>query len=220
MDENALFKLTHGLYVLGACEPGGRYVGSIVDAVMQVANRPLVLALSCTNGSYTKECIEKTGEFSLSVIGKGVAPLVIANFGFQSSREINKWDNVKYYVQDQLPYLQNNLAAIRCKVIQKIVYESNTMFLAEVIGCQCNAEGEPLTYNDYRAYFKQEVIKAFQQQKEKGSTMSEEKKNNEGKKWVCTVCGYVYDGETPFEELPEDWVCPLCGVDKSFFELQ
>ena len=94
------------------------------------------------------------------------------------------------------------------------------MFLAEVIGCQCNAEGEPLTYNDYRAYFKQEVIKAFQQQKEKGSTMSEEKKNNEGKKWVCTVCGYVYDGETPFEELPEDWVCPLCGVDKSFFELQ
>lgn len=44
--------------------------------------------------------------------------------------------------------------------------------------------------------------------------------NNEGKKWVCVVCGYVYDGEIPFEDLPEDWVCPLCGVDKSNFELQ
>lgn len=70
MDENALFKLTHGLYVLGAADAGGRLVGSVVDAVMQVANRPFVLALSCTNNSYTKHCIEASNEFSLSVLGK------------------------------------------------------------------------------------------------------------------------------------------------------
>ena len=40
------------------------------------------------------------------------------------------------------------------------------------------------------------------------------------KQWVCTVCNYVYDGEIPFEELPGDYVCPLCGVDKSYFELR
>ena len=44
--------------------------------------------------------------------------------------------------------------------------------------------------------------------------------DNEGKKWVCTVCGYVYDGDVPFEKLPEDWLCPLCGVGKDMFELQ
>lgn len=220
MDENALFKLTHGLYVLGAADAGGRLVGSVVDAVMQVANRPFVLALSCTNNSYTKHCIEASNEFSLSVLGKNVNPLVISNFGFQSSRNVNKWENVEYYVHDGLPYLQNNLAEIKCKVIQKIVYESNTMFLAEVTDCRNNEDSIPLTYNDYRAYFKNDVLQALQQQKEKGDQMTEEKKNDEGKKWVCTVCGYVYDGDVPFEDLPDDWVCPLCGVDKSFFELQ
>ena len=48
-------------------------------------------------------------------------------------------------------------------------------------------------------------------------------------KYVCTVCGYVYDPEVPdsgiapgtaFENIPDDWVCPLCGVGKDLFEIQ
>lgn len=90
MELDALYKLTHGLYILGAAD-NGRPVGSVVDAVMQVANKPVVIALSCNNQSYTKECIERTGVFGLSVLCKGVDPFVIANFGFQSSRSIDKW---------------------------------------------------------------------------------------------------------------------------------
>ena len=67
MDLDALYKLTHGLYVLGARDEN-RFAGSIVDAVMQVANKPVAIALSCSNGSYTKQCIEKDGVFSLSVL--------------------------------------------------------------------------------------------------------------------------------------------------------
>ncbi len=220
MDENALFKLTHGLYVLGATDSNGRMVGSIVDAVMQVAHRPFILALSCMNNSYTKECIEESNEFSLSVLGKDIAPIIISNFGFCSSRTVNKWENVKYYTKDGLPYLQNNLADIKCKVIQKIVYESNTMFLAEVEDCSNNQDSIPLTYYDYRTYFKNDVLHALQNQQTKEKMMTEDKKSEEAKKWVCTVCNYVYDGNIPFEQLPEDYVCPLCGVDKTFFELQ
>lgn len=221
MDENALYKLTHGLYVLGAADQG-RYVGSIVDAVMQAANRPFVLTLSCTNTSYTKQCVERSGEFSLSILGKDVDPFVISNFGFQSSRDTNKWDNVDYYVADGLPYLKDNLAEIRCKVVQSIIFESNTLFIAEVIDCRNNADSIPLTYNDYRSYFKNDVLMALQQRKQKGNKkMTDEVKNeNEGKHWVCTVCDYVYDGDIPFEELPDDYVCPLCGVDKSYFVLK
>lgn len=221
MDENALFKLTHGLYVLGTTD-GSRFVGSIVDAVMQVAHKPFVLALSCGNQSYTKSCLHTSKEFSLSVLGKDTDPFIVANFGFQSSRDVNKWDNVDFEEQDGLPYLQNTLAGIKCKIIQEIAFESNTLFLAEVLDCYVGTgDGEPLTYNDYRSYYKSGVIKVFNEQKDrmKGKKMTEEKKND-GKKWVCTVCGYVYDGDVPFEDLPEDWVCPLCGVDKSFFELQ
>lgn len=221
MDIDALYKLTHGLYILGAREDGKRLVGSVVDAVMQVANKPLVIALSCNNQSYTKECIEKSNEFSLSVLCKSVDPYVIANFGFQSSRNVDKWDNVDYCIMDDMPYLKDNLAMVRCKVLQSIVYDSNTLFVAEVINCKNNEGGEPLTYSDYRSYFKNDVIKSFndfKQNKEKMKMSADVK--NDGKHWVCTVCGYVYDEETPFEELPEDWLCPLCGVDKSFFELQ
>lgn len=223
MDENALFKLTHGLYVLGAWdEANQRWAGSVVDAVMQVANKPFVVALSCGNHSYTKECIQKTKRFSLSILSKEIEPFVIANFGFQSSRDVSKWNNVEFYVDDHLPYLQNSIASIKCKVIQQIAFESNTLFLAEVVDCSVRSDDkEPLTYHDYRSYFKNDVIKSFNEQKDrmKGKSMTEENKKEE-KKWVCTVCGYVYDGEIPFEDLPEDWVCPLCGVDKSFFELQ
>ena len=219
MDESALFKLTHGLYVLGAVEKNGRLCGSVVDAVMQVANKPLVIALSCHNNSYTKSVIEQSGRFSLSVLCKNVEPFVVANFGFQSSRELEKWDNVEYELKEGLPYLKQNLAEISAKVLQTIAYDSNTLFLAEVIDSRNTECGEPLTYNNYRDYLKNDVIKSFndfKQQKKKEKTMTGDVK----KKWVCTVCQYVYDGDVPFEDLPDDYVCPVCGVGKDMFEQQ
>jgi len=218
MNTDALYKLTHGLYILGARD-GERFAGSVVDAVMQVANKPWILALSCTNGSYTKQCIDAEREFSLSVLSKKVDPWVIANFGFQSSREIDKWAFAKHYIREGLPYLEDNIATMHCRVLQSITYDSNTLFLAEVADCADTKNGEPLTYHDYRSYFKTDVIESFNKFKstEKENTMEESIKKDEGKHWVCTVCGYIYDGEIPFEELPDDWVCPLCGVDKSYF---
>ena len=219
MNPDALYKLTHGLYILGA-QDNGRMVGSVVDAVMQVANKPWMVALSCNNNSYTKRCIEVSKEFSLSVLGKNVEPWIIADFGFQSSKMVDKWEITKYKVKDNLPYLEGNLASLKCKVVQCVAYESNTLFLAEVIDCEDGVDDEPLTYQDYRAYFKKDVIESFNNLKsniKEKKTMTDENKKEDGKHWVCTVCGYVYDGETPFEDLPEDWVCPLCGVDKSHF---
>lgn len=173
MDESALFCLTHGIYVLGAKdEAQNRFCGSIVDGVMQVANKPLIIALSCHNRSYTKECIEKNKEFSISVISKNVDPFVVANFGFQTSRTVDKWALVDYIEKDGLPYLKGNLAEIKAQVIETKVFDSNTLFLAEVKDCQKCEIGEPLTYGEYRAYFKDEVMKSFnnyrqQQEKEK-----------------------------------------------------
>lgn len=235
MNLDALFKLTNGLYILGANDKG-RYVGSLVDAVTQVAHDPAIVVVSCGNQSYTKSSIEKSNEFSLSVLCKSVDPFVLGNFGFQSSRDVNKWDNVNFYVIEGLPYLEHNIAAIRCKVLNKIEFVSNTMFIAEVIDADSTKDEDPLTYRDYRGYFKSEVLKSFENYKKLGAkpelspvsqtpqpqSLKEENmtENNDNKKWVCTVCGYVYDGEIPFEELPDDWLCPLCGVDKSFFELR
>lgn len=215
MNLEAMYQLTHGLYVLGA-KDGNKFAGSIVDAVMQVANQPVAIALSCSNTSYTKSCIDKTGEFSLSVLCKDVDPFIVANFGFQTSRLVNKWANVEYEVVNGLPYLKDNLAMFQCRVLHVFPLQSNTLYVAEVVEARSTRNDTPLTYLDYRSYFKHDVINSFQQYQQKGKKMAD----NEGKKWVCTVCGYVYDGEIPFEDLPDDYVCPLCGVGKEFFELQ
>lgn len=223
MDADALFRLTNGLYVLGTYD-GERMVGSLIDAVTQVAHDPCVMVISCNNQSYTKECIEKTKEFSLSVLGKDCDPFILANFGFQSSRDVNKWDNVQFHIKDNLPYLDKNIASIQCKVLSQKKFDSNTLFVAEILDASCGENAEPLTYRDYREYFKTEVLKSFEDFKNNKTTTQQASKedikmsNTGTTKWVCKVCGYVYDGDVPFEELPEDWVCPLCGVDKSFFE--
>ena len=158
MDTDALFKLTHGIYILGA-DDNGRPVGCTVDAVMQVADKPTVIALSCRNTSYTKSVIEQSGRFSLSVLGQDVDPFVVADFGFQSSRTVDKWQEVPHVTENGLPCLQNCLACFFCKVLSRQSFESNTLFVAEVVDGKNMAAGEPLTYFDYRTSFKEKVLK-------------------------------------------------------------
>ena len=166
------------------------------------------------NTSRTKECIEQSGEFAISVLPKNTDPYIVANFGFQSSRDVDKWATVPYEIKEGLPYIPMALAKIRAKVIDKLTYPNNTVFIAEVENAFDVREGEPLTYKHYRDEFKEECLKSFANR----SAPKSEKTNF--KQWTCSLCGYVYDGETPFEELPDDWRCPLCGVGKDLFELR
>lgn len=158
MQTDALYNLTHGIYILGSND-GKRPVGSVVDAVMQVADKPLIVALSCRNNSFTKNCIEKNGLFSLSVLGQDINPFIIANFGFQSSINVDKWKGVEYLTENGLPYLKECLAVVFCKVVGTEIFESNTLFVAEVTECRSLGSGTPMTYFDYRTSFKNEVLK-------------------------------------------------------------
>lgn len=164
IDWNALYKVSLGLYILGA-KDGNRPVGCIVDAVMIAANKPCALAISCNNASFTKSCIEQTKELSLSVLPKDVDPFIIANFGFQSSKNIDKWNNTKHIEFNQLPVLENALAHLSAKVVHHYRLESNTVFIAEITGAKLVRSGKELLYEDYRTYFKDDVIKSFQQYK-------------------------------------------------------
>ena len=212
MEKNALTRLTHGVYVVGCQDiEKGRFCGLVADAVMQVANRPVIVALSLMNSNYTCSQIGKTGRFSLSVLGEKVAPFIVANFGYQSGRNVDKWRSVKYKVDADLPYLTDALACLEARVIKTEVFESHTLFLAQITDAWEQKKGKPLTYFEYQTTFKNEVLKSF---KFKIGVNKMEK----NEKWVCVVCGYVYDGDVPFEELPDDWTCPLCGVGKDMFE--
>ncbi len=213
--QEALYTLSNGLYVLTAEDKERHnFAGSLVDAVSQVAVLPNLIMVSCMNTSRTKECIDETGSFGLSVLPQNIDPFVVANFGFQSSREVDKWAKVPYEIKEEIPFIPESLAKISAKVVDKLIYPNNTVYIAEVIKAFDVRAGEPLTYKHYRDVMKEACLKSFN-----GSKTAKEEKTSL-KQWTCTLCGYVYDGDIPFEELPEDWRCPLCGVGKDLFELR
>jgi flavin reductase (DIM6/NTAB) family NADH-FMN oxidoreductase RutF len=214
MDTTALFKLSYGLYVVGVKTEKG-WGGCIVDTAGQVAagDNPIV-TLACQKKNYTNECIRIAGEFSLSVLPANVDPFVIGNFGFQSGREVDKWANVPHSFKDGLPLLNDAVAYLRLRVVSSLEFPTHTLFICELADAANGTNpAKPLIYGDYQASMKAAVGEAFRQFKESG------KPPVHGAQWRCSVCGYVYEGETAFEDLPDSWLCPVCGEAKGVLEI-
>ncbi len=105
------------------------------------------------------------------------------------------------------------VAYMRCKVTEAKELSTHTAVFCEVVDAWQGTGGDPLIYGDYQKDMKSKTMAAFKAFKETGSVPAAEKKE----KWVCRICGYVYDGDIPFEELPDVWTCPLCMAPKSEF---
>jgi flavin reductase (DIM6/NTAB) family NADH-FMN oxidoreductase RutF/rubredoxin len=186
--------------------------GCIVDALVQASsNEPPTLILCSIKGNYTNELIKSEGVFSISVLPVTVDPFVVANFGFQSARAADKWGNVPHSIVDGLPQLYGAASYVRCKVKNSVELATHTAFFCEVTEA-VNGDGEPLVFGDYQKTMKKSAYDAFQKFKEGGTAPV--KKDQ----WQCVVCGHVYEGDTPFEDLPGSWICPVCGVGKEKFE--
>ena len=161
MDDKALFAIPCGLFVVGArCEGG--FAGCIVDAFIQATAFPATVILCSQHPTLTNACIKAAGEFSVSVLGEDVDPFVIANFGFQSTRQIQKWPHVPHVFQHELPVLQNAAAWYVCKVVFTHELATHTLFHCEVADA-AQGEGTPLTYGHYRAHMKHATAAAFQE---------------------------------------------------------
>ncbi len=209
MDQTALFKLSYGVYICTSWDEG-RPVGCIANSSMQITSSPATVAVSINRVNHTHKCIEETGHFALTVLGEKSDPKLIGLFGFRSSRDTDKFQNVRYTVRGKLPVIDDAIAFISCKVIGKLETPTHTVFLGEVLDCGNLKKDKPMTYAYYH-----EVLKG--KTSVNAPTFIEDGGKAEREVWVCDVCGYTYDGEIPFEELPDDWVCPLCGVGKENF---
>jgi flavin reductase (DIM6/NTAB) family NADH-FMN oxidoreductase RutF len=115
MENKALYKISYGLYVVGTLIDG-KTAGCVVDAFIQSTGNPATVILCSIKTNQTNEAIKKTGEFTVSILGAGVDPFVIGNFGFQSGRDADKWANVPHKLSDGLPVLEKAAAFLRCKV--------------------------------------------------------------------------------------------------------
>lgn len=213
MNISILWKLSYGVYAVTAMD-GQRPTGCIANSAMQITATPATVAVSINHDNFTNECIDKTGRFALSILSEKTDPSIIGTFGYSSGKDTDKFAKVDYEMKEELPIIKDSCGYIVCKVVDKFETLTHTIFLGEIIEGDVLQNEEPMTY----AYF-HKVIKGSspknaptyipEQQEE-----TEEKTAAEAvKKYVCTVCGYVYEGP----EMPEDYKCPICGVGKEKF---
>ena len=213
METAALYNISYGLYVIGS-KIDGKNAGCIVDAFIQSTSTPVPTVILCSiQANQTNAAIKQTGEFMVSILSADVDPFVVGNFGFQSGRDVDKWANVPFETVEGLPVLKKAVAYLRCKVTDFKELSTHTVFFCEVTDATMGG-GTPLIYGSYQKEMKPKTLEAFKQYKQTGLVPSPIAK------WVCSICGYVYDGEIPFEDLPDDWKCPLCGAPKSAFVKQ
>jgi flavin reductase (DIM6/NTAB) family NADH-FMN oxidoreductase RutF len=163
MDKKALEKFSYGLYVLGVKSDKGYYGGCIIDAVAQLdmAEKPTVVCSSMKQNE-SNRLVHKFGEFTLSVLPEDVDPFVIANFGFQSARDVEKWPNVDFVEKDGLPYLAKAISHVRLRVTDAIELSTHTAFVCETVDAFLGeAGGAPLIYADYFTKLKDAAMTAF-----------------------------------------------------------
>ena len=198
VEPNAMFKLSYGLFVLTA--KGTRDNGCIINTVTQITDTPKRISIAVNKANHTHDLIMNSGVFNVSVLTTDSTFALFQRFGFQSGREVDKFDgfadvarseNGLYYVT------QASNAFISGKVIQTLDYGTHTVFIADVTEAKVLSNAPSLTY----AYY-------FEHVKPKPAALSEQKG------WVCKICGYVYEGD----ELPADFICPLCKHGAEDFE--
>jgi flavin reductase (DIM6/NTAB) family NADH-FMN oxidoreductase RutF len=160
MNDKALFSISYGLYVLGAEGPDG-FSGCVVDAFIQSTANPPSVILCNQKHTFTHECIQRTGRFSVSVLRKDVDPLTIGIFGFQSTRSMLKWPLVAHTMLSGLPVLQDAVAWYLCKVRQSIDLSTHTLYHCDLLEAELG-QGEPLTYAYYREHVRRSTAAAFQ----------------------------------------------------------
>jgi flavin reductase (DIM6/NTAB) family NADH-FMN oxidoreductase RutF/rubredoxin len=231
MDPKTLHKVSYGLYII--CSKNGENKnGQIANALFQVTSKPQTIAVSINKQNLTHELIEKSKCFTVSILSEKTPLTFIGNFGFKSGRDIDKFENVKYKLgKNQIPLIIDyTLACIDAKVIDKIDVGTHTVFIASVVDAEVLSDEKPMTYEYYhkvKGGFSPKTAPTYSIEVDK-QIKKEEKKMD---KYVCKVCGYVYDPEkgdpdngvepgTKFEDVPEDWVCPVCGAGKTEFEME
>ncbi len=231
MNPKALHKISYGLYVVSTFD-GDKKNGQIANALFQVTSEPQRVAVVLNKENLTHSMLEKSKVFCASVLSKNTSMEFIGRFGFRSGRGMDKFEGVNYKDgKTGAPIVQDNsLAYIEARVMNEMDAGTHTIFVGEVVDCDILSDEEPMTYDYYHK------IKGGKAPKSAPTYIKDEKANgdeaekmNAQKKYRCTVCGYVYDpakGDTesgiapgtPFEQIPETWVCPICGAKKSEFE--
>lgn len=199
MDPKTMYKLTYGLFVLTAKE-GDKDNGCIINTAIQVTSQPNRISIAVNKSNYTHDMIVRTKKFNVSIISEKAGFDLFKHWGFQSGRDVDKAIGVELSRSSNgISYITNGCNAyLSGKVIDIVDLGTHSLFIADVTDGEVLAGDESCTYGYYQSNIK----------------VSPDKAKEIKKGWICTVCGYIYEGEV----LPEDFICPICKHPASDFK--
>lgn len=200
MNNEALFKLSYGLFVLTA-KDGYKDNGCIINTAIQSASEPSQLSICINKANFTHDMIKSSGKFTVSVISREADFELFKHFGFSSGKDTDKFKDYAFCKRGEngIYYIDHGTNAyISAQTLTETDLGSHTMFSGKITDMEILSDARSATY-EY--YFENIKPKPAQQKNEKTV-------------WRCKICGYEYEGET----LPEDYICPLCKHPASDFE--
>lgn len=198
IDPTAFFNISYGLYVVTTKDADGKDNGFICNTVTQVTNTPNRIAVTVNKQNYSCETISKTGLLNVATLSQDAPFCVFENFGFHSGKDVDKFatfDHVHRATNGLLFLDKYANSYISAKVSSEIDLGTHKMFICDVTESAVLSKTETMSYTYY-----QDNVKPKPDADKKG--------------FICNVCGYIYEGD----ELPEDFICPLCKHGVEDFE--
>ncbi|MBR0380903.1 MAG: flavin reductase [Eubacterium sp.] len=194
---SALFRIGYGLYVI-TTKDGDRDTGCIANSVVQLTNSPNRVAVTLNKANFTHDVVLSTKKLIVNCLSTEAPFSVFQNFGFQSGRDVDKFANQPLLrAGNGLAYLPRYINAFMAlKVDACEDFGTHTMFICSIDEARVISSKETMTYN----YYQENVKPKPEASKKKG--------------FVCKVCGYIYEGD----ELPADFICPICKHPASDFK--
>ncbi len=145
MDNKVLRNLSYGVYVV-TTKNNDKNVGCIANSVMQITSSPSTIAVSINHDNYTNKCIKEQNAFAVSILKEDSNPNIIGEFGFKSSKDVNKFENIDYKLERDMPIINDSCGYFICKVINTIETSTHTVFLGEIIKMDGYSDSDPMTY--------------------------------------------------------------------------
>lgn len=224
IDTKAFRPLSYGVYIITA-EHNGKKAGCVVNTFQQVTSKPARVSVAINKENFTCGVVLESGRFEAAILAEDTPVELIGRFGFQSSAEVDKFADTQYDIDAAgVPYVSEYAVAhVGARVIEKVDVGSHYLIVGEVECAEVLSNEPPMTY----AYYHQvkggktpPKASSFEPEEETASPSKETVEaspTSDGKRygWKCLVCGYIEEG---YDELPEDYRCPRCGVGRENFE--
>ena len=221
MNYEALSKISYGLYIVssGNADSG---TGYIANTVFQITSTPAQFVVSCNKDNYTGDLIKKHNAFSVSVLERDTPAEIFKVFGYKSGKDFEKFKHVDIkHGKTGVPIvLTSTVAYLEFTLEQAIDMGTHIMFVGKMIDAEILDDNKnPITYDYYRNEKNGSSPQNAPTYIDK-SKRQKSQKTTDTKQYECNLCGYIYDNSKEpvnFNDLPEDWTCPVCGVTKSEF---